>query len=99
MATLQPLAKGQSVSPTATKAFSQLLAQLADSPIPMRPTTRCKGEVAVVFSKEDANKLAAPFRLALVGKFSHDRPNLEEIQKFFFYVKPEGSYFYWSNGL
>ena len=37
----------------------------------------------MVFSKEEADKLAAPFRWALVGKFSHGQPSLEEIQKFF----------------
>ena len=39
--------------------------------------------MAVVFTKEDAERLAAPLCLALMGKFSHGRPPLEEIRKFF----------------
>ncbi|XP_071926658.1 uncharacterized protein [Coffea arabica] len=42
-----------------------------------------KGEAAVIFSRTDAEKLAAPFRWTLVGKFSHGRPSLEDIRKFF----------------
>ncbi|XP_027060814.2 uncharacterized protein [Coffea arabica] len=52
------------------------------SPIRVRPVTTYKGEAAVIFSKEDADRLAAPFRWTLVGKFSHGRPTLEDIRKF-----------------
>ena len=36
-----------------------------------------------MFSKAGADKVAAPFCLAIVGKFSHGRPPLEEIRKVF----------------
>ena len=42
-----------------------------------------KEEAAVIFSKDDVEKLIAPYRCTLVGKFSHGRPSLEEIWKFF----------------
>ena len=45
-------------------------------------TTR-RGEPAVVFSSADMARAAAPFTLALIGKFSRGRPAMEEIQKFF----------------
>ncbi|XP_027118292.2 uncharacterized protein [Coffea arabica] len=82
MAALQPSAEGQD-SPIGKKSFSQLFSQPATSPIHIRQASVYKGEAAVVFSKADADKLAAPFQWALVGKFSHGRPSLEDIRKFF----------------
>ena len=76
---LQPWAEGQTASLSMGKSFSQQ----PPSPIQIGPVSRYKGEAAVVFSKEEADKLAAPFRLTLVGKFSHGRLVLEEIRKFF----------------
>lgn len=35
------------------------------------------------FSQEDVDKLAAPFRLSLVGKFSHGHLKIEAVKKFF----------------
>nr|XP_027062887.1 uncharacterized protein LOC113689294 [Coffea arabica] len=52
------------------------------SPIPTKLLSSHKGEVAVFFSVEDISKLASPFRLSLVGKFSRGRPKLEDIKKF-----------------
>ncbi|XP_027156068.1 uncharacterized protein LOC113766259 [Coffea eugenioides] len=49
----------------------------------VKTATRYKGEAAVIFSKAEVDKLATPFRWALVGKFSHGRPSLEGIRKFF----------------
>ena len=40
----------------------------------------------VFFSPEDINRLASPFRMALVGKFSRGRPKLEEIRKFIHFL-------------
>ena len=81
MAVLQPPEEG--ASPTKKKSFSQLFTQPDTSPIQIRQNTTYKGEAAVVFSREEADRLAAPYRLALVGKFSHGRPPLEDIRKFF----------------
>ena len=36
-----------------------------------------------MFSKKDIAKLAAPFKFAVVGKFSYGRPNLDAIRKSF----------------
>ncbi|XP_071933183.1 uncharacterized protein [Coffea arabica] len=83
MATLWPAVEGQAVTPTTKKSFSQLFSEPANSPIYLRPITTFKGEAAVVFSKEEADKLAAPFHWTLVGKFSHGRPSLEAMRKFF----------------
>ncbi|XP_027183169.1 uncharacterized protein LOC113781432 [Coffea eugenioides] len=83
MAALQPLAAGQELSPTTKKSFSQLFSQPAKSPIQIRQASVYKGEAAVVFSRVDADRLAAPFRWTLVGKFSHERPSLEDTRKFF----------------
>ena len=82
MAALQPSAEGQG-SPTKKKSFSQLFSQPSTSFIPIRQATVYKGEAAVIFSRADAEKLAEPFRWSLVGKFSHGRPSLEDIRKFF----------------
>ena len=82
MAAHQSSAEGQGASPSARKSFSQLFSQPSASPIQLRPVTTYKGEAAVIFSKEDADRLAAPFRWTLVGKFSHGRPTLEDIRKF-----------------
>nr|XP_027099133.1 uncharacterized protein LOC113718424 [Coffea arabica] len=80
---LQPLGEGIAGSPTGKKSFSQLFTQPTNPQIQVRPVSTYKGEAAVVFSKEDMDRLAAPFRLALVGKFSHGWPPLEEIRKLF----------------
>ena len=87
MAALQPSAEGQGLSPTKKKSFSQLFSQPAISPIHIQQASVYKGEAAVVFSKADADKLATPFQWALVGKFSHGRPSLEDIRKFFVFLK------------
>ena len=83
MAALQPSAEGQGMSPTGKKSFSQLFTQPAVSKIQITQASVYKGEAAVVFSKADADRLAAPFRWALVEKFSHGRPSLETTRKFF----------------
>ncbi|XP_071928074.1 uncharacterized protein [Coffea arabica] len=82
MAALQPSAEGQR-SPSEKKSFSQLFSQPATSPIKIQHVSVYKGEAAVIFSREDVDKLAAPFRWTLVGKFSHGRPSLEDTRKFF----------------
>ena len=82
MAALQPLAEGHKTSLAKAKSFSQLFSSPAPSSIRLRPVSSYKGEAAVIFTKEDAEELAAPFRLALVGKFSRGRPVLEDIRKF-----------------
>ena len=63
------------------KSFDQLFAPVPSSPISIKPLLAHRGEVVVLFLTNDINKLASPFRLALVGKFSHGRPKLE-IRKF-----------------
>ena len=78
-----PTAAPQPMSPSAAKSFAQLFSQPVESPIQVKPTTKYKGEAAVIFSKAEADKLASPFRWALVGKFSHGRPSLEGVRKFF----------------
>ncbi|XP_027101284.2 uncharacterized protein [Coffea arabica] len=78
-----PSAEGQGMSLSEQKSFSQLFTEPTPSPIHVRPVTTYKGEAAVIFSKQDAEKLAAPYRWVLVGKFSHGRPSLEEIRKIF----------------
>ena len=79
----QPLADGGPCSPSTAKSFAQLFLRLVESPIQVKPTTKYKGEAAVVFSKAEADKLATPFHWAMVGKFSYGRPSLEGIRKFF----------------
>nr|XP_027075879.1 uncharacterized protein LOC113699724 [Coffea arabica] len=49
----------------------------------LRQVSTYRGEATVIFSREDAEKLASSFHLALVSKFSHGRPVLEDIRKFF----------------
>ncbi|KAK6919812.1 protein of unknown function DUF4283 [Dillenia turbinata] len=79
METLQPLVGGhQPVSP-----FKKLFPTATSSPIEIKEPSLFKGELAVFFSKEDINKLVALFKLTLVEKFSHEKPKLEEIRKFF----------------
>ncbi|XP_027151938.1 uncharacterized protein LOC113751992 [Coffea eugenioides] len=85
----QPLADGGPCSPSTAKSFAQLFSQPIESPIQVKPTTKYKGEAAVVFSKAEADKLATPFRWALVGKFSYGRPSLEGDSEF--HVKKESA--------
>lgn len=48
--------------------------------IPLRKPTTFKGRPAIFFSNDNIQKLSAPFRFALVGKFSHGRPPMNEIR-------------------
>ncbi|XP_071906094.1 uncharacterized protein [Coffea arabica] len=51
------------------------------SPCKIKIAAQFRGEPAVLFSEEDIAKLSAPFKFAVVGKFSHGRPSLEVIRK------------------
>lgn len=76
------MAEGQPTS-SVKKSFSSLFSQASPSPIALKQLSLYKDEHAVFFSKEDIDKLASPFKLSVVAKFSHDRPKLEEIRRFF----------------
>nr|XP_027109270.1 uncharacterized protein LOC113729143 [Coffea arabica] len=78
MAGLQPPGGGLG------RSFAAVLQQQpTPSPCKVKPAAQFKGEPAVMFSEEDIAKLAAPFQFAVVGKFSHGRPNLDAIRKSF----------------
>lgn len=66
------------------KSFAQLFDPVPSSPISMKSLSTHKGEAAIFFSLDDINKLASPFRLALVGKFSRGHLKLEKIRKFIY---------------
>nr|XP_027060691.1 uncharacterized protein LOC113687226 [Coffea arabica] len=64
------------------RSFATVLQhQPAPSPCKIKPAAQFKGEPAVMFSEEGITKLAAAFRFVVVGKFSHGRPNLDNIRK------------------
>ncbi|KAL0911826.1 hypothetical protein M5K25_017748 [Dendrobium thyrsiflorum] len=50
------------------------------------------GMPAILVSDEDFKTLAEPYKLALVGKFSSRRPNMDEIRNFFHGLKLLGSF-------
>nr|XP_027067822.1 uncharacterized protein LOC113693489 [Coffea arabica] len=87
MAALRPIAGGRPSHSVdfQKKSFSDLFSGNSSQPalkLQAMATTH-KGEPAMLFSKEDLDVLASPYRFALVGKFSRGRPKLEEIRKFF----------------
>ncbi|GAV80677.1 DDE_4 domain-containing protein, partial [Cephalotus follicularis] len=51
--------------------------------IPLKNLSMFRGEPSIFFSQNEISSLALPFKHALVGKFSHGRPPMEEIQKVF----------------
>ncbi|XP_071925054.1 uncharacterized protein [Coffea arabica] len=53
------------------------------SPCKIKTAAQYRGEPTVLFSEEDIAKLSAPFKFAVVGKFSHGRPSLDVIRKSF----------------
>ena len=65
------------------KSFFQLFTEAPQSTIAIVKPSSHHGEATVYFSQEEINKVAAPFKLSLVGKFSHGWPKLEDIGKFF----------------
>lgn len=74
----------QQQSPLAKKSFSQLFSVPDSSPLKIKAPTTYKGKPSVVFfSQKDIAKASALFHFAIVGKFSHGRPKIEDIQKFF----------------
>ena len=86
MAALQPAAERRPSSSVdfQKKSFSDLFSGNSMQPalkIRATPSTH-KSESTVLFSQEDLDTLATPYRFALVGKFSKGRPKLEEVRKF-----------------
>ena len=76
-----------------SRSFAEVLQnQLSLSPCKVKPLSQFKGEPAVLFSEEDITKLAAPFQFAVVGKFSHGRPNLDTIRKSFSAIRFQSSF-------
>lgn len=51
-----------------------------------------KGEPALLYTPSEVDSLAAPFHLTLIGKLSHDRPNMEFIRKGFSTICFQGDY-------
>ena len=84
MAVPPPLAEGQAFPSFHSKSFSSLFSADAQpvSFVQVDKTAR-RGEPAIMFSLSDLARAAAPFHLALVGKFSRGWPAMEEIRKFF----------------
>nr|XP_027066014.1 uncharacterized protein LOC113691883 [Coffea arabica] len=86
MEALQPHAGGQAPSSPSflRKSFAALFSSNAATPslsVQATPSTH-KGEPALIFSQIAMEKLAAPYRHALVGKFSRGRPKLEDVRGF-----------------
>ncbi|XP_071939135.1 uncharacterized protein [Coffea arabica] len=86
MAALQPPA-GRQVSHSPIflrKSFADLFSDKSSTPslsVQATPSMH-KGEPAILFSQDALDKLVAPYRFALVGKFSRRRPKLEDIRTF-----------------
>ena len=86
MAALQPPA-GRQVSHSPIflrKSFADLFSDKSSTPslsVQATPSMH-KGEPAILFSQDALDKLVAPYRFALVGKFSRGRPKLEDIRTF-----------------
>ena len=87
MAALQPPAEGHpgaSAPSFQAKSFSSLFTSTEPTTLRVHADkTARRGEPVVMFSPADLTKAAAPFQLALVGKFSRGQPAIEEIRKFF----------------
>lgn len=65
-------------------SFANVLWDLpVHSPCKIKPVTKYKGKPTVLLLEKDVTKMAEPFKHAIVGKFSHDRPNLEAVRKAF----------------
>ncbi|XP_027071974.1 uncharacterized protein [Coffea arabica] len=68
----------------ASRSFTEVLQdQPSLSPCKIRPISQFKGEPAILFSKKDIAKMVAPFKFAIVEKFSHGRPSLDAMRKSF----------------
>lgn len=81
---------GKSQKPQATKAWSRKsFADMFSSKtveqaaLMIKSVNQYKGEPVVFFDQTEIFSLAAPFMLALVGKFSHGRPSTEALRKEF----------------
>ncbi|KAL9407486.1 hypothetical protein AB3S75_046100 [Citrus x aurantiifolia] len=57
--------------------------QSSDPAIAFRQSSTHKGEPTIFFTEEEINIMVAPFKLALVGKFSFGRPPIDIIRNFF----------------
>ena len=66
-----------------TKSFLSLFSAKSPLPTEIKKPAAPKDEPAIFFMRYDVNKLAVPYKFSIVGKFSHGRPKLEEIHRFF----------------
>lgn len=87
MAALQPPAGGQVPhSPIfLRKSFADLFSDKSSTPsfsVQATPSMH-KGEPAILFSQDALDKLATPYRFALVGKFSRGGQNWRTLELFF----------------
>ncbi|KAH9684248.1 hypothetical protein KPL70_013486 [Citrus sinensis] len=65
------------------RSFADIINGPAPPTVPIKSVSSFEGEPSVHFSADEVQAMAAPFKLTLVGKFSHNRPRLELIRKFF----------------
>lgn len=56
------------------------------------PLPWSRGKSVVAFSQEEIVKLVSTFKHALVGKFSHGRPSMDQLRKAFASIDFSGSY-------
>ncbi|XP_052295304.1 uncharacterized protein LOC127901763 [Citrus sinensis] len=79
----QMAAKPPTAQPCKSFVDAAVESQRAAPAIAFRQSSTHRGEPAIFFSEEEINIMAAPFKLALVGKFSFGRPPIDVIRKFF----------------
>ncbi|KAL0926169.1 hypothetical protein M5K25_002374 [Dendrobium thyrsiflorum] len=79
---------------TVPKSFKEALAGSSSNNVSgiSVSTSLVNGIPAILVSDEDLKILAEPYKLALVGKFSSRRPNMDEIRNFFHGLKLLGSF-------
>ncbi|KAI5663628.1 hypothetical protein M9H77_22951 [Catharanthus roseus] len=76
------------------ESFAELFSSKSTAPSPpiIKTVNLYKGEPALYFDPHEILNLVAPFKLTLVGKFSHGRPSMDVLRKEFPKVSFKGSF-------
>ena len=76
------------------KSFAVVVGSSSQSslPVPLKSPSSLKFEPAIFFSDDEIERLASPFKSALVRKFSHGRPSMEFIRKSFLTFRLKADY-------
>lgn len=91
-----PIPTASTSSPTKSKSFASILREIKNPSVPdhqpLLPPSTYHGEPELKLSSDLIARFSEPFRLTLVGKFSHGRPTMERTRLVFSKLDLKGNF-------